>query len=207
MTKEKLDAFMDTALYDLSSEVGMGEYSFYVDPERGGRILKQFYDKICDDQRNVYIRALENLENHPDINVNVDNAWVKLSVAIATISGAGGNKELCSDPLPVQQPPDEPYPMIKCKKCGIVIGDNGYGYCEPCYFDLPTAQVKLKLNTAEDVGAFMNITNELSSFRRGRADAVRECVAKLKEAWVNTNGKYDVNKAVAVVEAVGRKYE
>jgi hypothetical protein len=129
MTKEKLDAFMDTALYDLSSEVGMGEYSFYVDPERGGRILKQFYDKICDDQRNVYIRALENLENHPDINVNVDNAWVKLSVAIATISGAGGNKELCSDPLPVQQssvgyPGPDDDPNVACYKLGYDVGFN-----------------------------------------------------------------------------------
>lgn len=58
MTKEKLDAFMDTALYDLSSEVGMGEYSFYVDPERGGRILKQFYDKVCADQREAIGKAI-----------------------------------------------------------------------------------------------------------------------------------------------------
>ena len=89
MTKEKLDAFIDTALYDLSSEVGMGEYSFYVDPERGGRILEQFYDKIRADQIEESVRALEGLEDHPDINVNVENAWVKLSVAIATIRKLG----------------------------------------------------------------------------------------------------------------------
>jgi hypothetical protein len=39
-------------------------------------------------------------------------------------------------------------------------------------------------------------------FKLGRAEGVRECVAKLKEAWVNTNGKYDVNKAIAALEGV-----
>ena len=98
MTKEKLDAFMDTALYDLSSEVGMGEYSFYVDPERGGRILTQFYEKIRADQIEESVRALEKLaDSHPDINVNAENGWVKLSVAIATIRALRENCPVCEN--------------------------------------------------------------------------------------------------------------
>ena len=31
------------------------------------------------------------------------------------------------------------------------------------------------------------------------ADQREACVKKLSEAWVNTNGKFDVNKAIAVV--------
>lgn len=32
--------------------------------------------------------------------------------------------------------------------------------------------------------------------------AKEKIVSKLSEAWVNTNGKYDINKAIAVVRAV-----
>lgn len=39
-------------------------------------------------------------------------------------------------------------------------------------------------------------------FAVGRGDMKRECLEKLKTAWVNTNGKYDINKAVAVIKAI-----
>ena len=41
-----------------------------------------------------------------------------------------------------------------------------------------------------------------SDYDRGRSDMKRECVAKLKQAWVNTNGRYDVNKAITAIEGV-----
>jgi hypothetical protein len=75
--------------------------------------------------------------------------------------------------------------MIKCKKCGIVIGDNGYGYCEPCYFGLP------------DTAKFYN-SGHISGFTAGRADGVRECVEFLEK----NAGKLTLGEIIAAIEGV-----
>ena len=106
-------------------------------------------------------------------------------------------KEPCSDPLPVQQPPSVPYPMIKCKKCGTVIGDNGYGYCEPCYFGLP------------DTAKFYN-SGRIEGFAAGYAQALADAKAAVAQLHIYGEAYQDrehniIDMAIAAIAALEEK--
>lgn len=85
--------------------------------------------------------------------------------------------------------------------CGVELKWDDGAFCKNCIKKVSQQTVEVKHENS--LNHWVKKIDE--AYARGRSDALKDAVGELKTAWVNRDGKFDINNAVAVVESLAKK--